>query len=110
MADLPLVSAPGKASLDLTAQLQAASAADTFSNDGRTLLYIKTGATATGNATAVSTPCSHGRAGEDVVQALSASKEYLLGPFPPGQYNDANGKVAVNLSAPTDVEAAALKL
>ena len=108
MATLAVQSSPGKAAALLA--LTAASAADEFDNDGRTVLFIKGGVAPTGTVTVSSTPCSHGRSNEDVTQVVAATAEYLMGPFPPAQYNDANGKVQIATAPTTDIEFAAIKL
>jgi len=77
---------------------QAAAAADKFQNDGKTLLLVDGGAAPTGTVTVASTPCSHGRSNEDVVQDPAAATQYLMGPFPKEQYNDANGDVNIATS------------
>lgn len=108
MATLAVQSSPGKAAAQIA--LTAASATDEFDNDGRTVLFIKGGIAPTGTVTVSSTPCSHGRSNEDVAQVVAAGLDYLMGPFPPAQYNDANGKIQIATSPTTDIELAALKL
>ncbi len=95
MAQLTVASLPGKTVKEITSLLQAASAADKFQNDGKTMLLVDGGAAPTGLVTVASTPCSHGRSNEDVTQSPAALTQYLMGPFPPGQYNDANGDVNI---------------
>jgi hypothetical protein len=108
MATLAVQSTPGKAAAAVT--YTAASATDQFSNDGKTVLRIKGGTAPTGTVTVSSTPCSHGRSNEDIAQVVSADTDYLMGPFPPEQYNDANGMVQIATSPTTDIELAAIKL
>ena len=98
MAQLTVVALPGKGVKEITSLLTAAAATDKFQNDGRTMLLVDGGAAPTGTVTVASTPCSHGRSNEDVVQAPAATTQYLMGPFPPGQYNDANGDVNIATS------------
>ena len=96
MAQLTVTSLPGKTVKEITSLLAAAAAADKFQNpDGKTFLLVDGGAAPTGLVTVASEPCSHGRSNEDVTQSPAAATQYLMGPFPPGQYNDANGDVNI---------------
>ena len=109
MATLAVQSSPGKAAAQIV--LVASSATDEFPNDGRTILFIKGKTAPTGTVTISSTPCSHGRSNEDVAQVVAADEEYMLGPFPPSQYNDANGMVQIATTvSQTDIDLAAIKL
>ncbi len=105
MAQLMVVALPGKGVKEITSLLTAAAATDKFQNDGRTMLLVDGGAVPTGTVTISSTPCSHGRSNEDVVQAPAAATQYLMGPFPKEQYNDANGdaNIATTVSI-TDIK------
>lgn len=95
MAQLAVVTLPGKAVKEITSLLVAASAADKFQNDGKTFLLIDGAAAPTGLVTVASEPCSHGRSNEDLTQSPAAATQYLMGPFPKEQYNDANGDVNI---------------
>lgn len=86
----------------------AAGTTNTMPNDGRTVLLVKTGATASGTMTVVSRACSHARL-QDVLETLAADKFYVVGPFPAELYNDADGAVPVNFSSATDVTLAAIR-
>jgi hypothetical protein len=101
MAQLAVVSLPGKTVKEITSLLAAATANDKFQNDGKTFLLIRGGTAPTGLVTVASEPCSHGRSNEDLTQSPAADTEYLMGPFPPGQYNDANGDV--NIATTTSI-------
>lgn len=83
--------------------------ADDFSNDGLALLLIKTGATASGTMTVKSAPCSHDRI-KDITQAIAINSFYVVGPFLPALFNNANGKVDVEFTSITDIEAAVIGL
>ncbi len=87
----------------------AVTTADDFSNDGLALLLIKTGATASGNMTVKTALCEHGRL-NDIVLAMAADKFYVVGPFLPSLFNNANGKVDVEFATATDIEAAVIGL
>lgn len=110
MAQLTVVVLPGKGVKEITSLLVAATAADKFQNDGETFLLIDGGAVPTGLVTVASEPCSHGRSGEDITQSPAANTQYLMGPFPRGQYNDANGDVAIATSVTTDIKFLPVKL
>jgi hypothetical protein len=84
-------------------------ATDDFSNDGLALLFIKTGAGASGNMTVKSVPCPDGRI-KDIVKAMEATKFYVVGPFEPRLFNNANGKVDVEFASITDIDAAVIGL
>ena len=103
MAQLAVVALPGKTVKEITSLLATAAAADQFQNDGETFLLIDGGTAPTGTVTIASTPCSHGRSNEDIVQAIAAATQYLMGPFPKEQYNDANGDVQITTSPTTDI-------
>jgi hypothetical protein len=84
-----------------------------FANDGRTMLHIKAGATAAANFNVtVETPGTvDGQAVADRVKACVKEKEYFLGPFPPGVYNQAGGEVYFDIGADaTGIDIAALRL
>ena len=87
----------------------AVAAADDFSNDGLALLFIKTGATATGNMTVKTAKCEHGRL-NDIIKTMAINKFYVVGPFLPALFNNANGKVDVEFATPADIEAAVIGL
>ena len=87
----------------------AVTTADDFSNDGLAMLFIKTGATASGNMTVKTALCEHGRL-NDIVLAMAANKFYVVGPFLPALFNNANGKVDVLFATITDIEAAVIGL
>jgi hypothetical protein len=107
-AELPLIQPGGKlAATDLTASQAAVASTNQFANDGQTLLEVTLGATPC-NLTVTGASCSHGRPLSNVI-ALSASKTYVLGPFPVNEFNDGNGKVQIAFSAITNILAAALK-
>ena len=110
MAAIPVVSAPGKAVASLTASAQAATTTDTMENDGKTILLVFGDTSPTGTVTVASTPCSHGRSNEDITQVVAADTDYALGPFPPTQYNNAQGQIDVTLTVATDVSYLGLKL
>ena len=74
----------------------AAGGGDSFQNDGATALYVKNGS---GGALTVSADAPNAdnfgiiNDAHDNVASIPAGAERLLGPFPPGRFNDANGRV-----------------
>ena len=109
MAQVAIIKTGGKAAAkDLTTALVAATTPFTFDNDGLTYLHVVVGATPT-NLTPTQIPCSHGRTASAAI-ALSANKEYLIGPFPREEFNDANGQMACTLSSTATVTIAAVRL
>jgi hypothetical protein len=100
MAQIPVILSGGQQTLQAKT-LQAAAAGDKWANDGHSLLEVTVGVTPT-TLTVVSVPCSHGRT-KDAVFALLASTTYLLGPFPQGLFNDAQGNANITYSSTATV-------
>ena len=114
MAAVP-VSKAMSTGLVITTPTTAAAASQTIAaNDGRTVLVVKTGASATnvtmvtphsvadGDAAALATP--------DRTVAVAANAYVLIGPFPPGIYNDANGDVTITIDTLTSVVLTAVRV
>lgn len=68
-----------------------------FVNDGKTFLLMKS-ATGTGNVTVQTPRTVAGLAVSERVLAVTANKVYLMGPFPEGLYEQADGKVYVDVA------------
>lgn len=84
----------------------AVTSADVFfvPNNGNVRLVVVNAAGA--NNVTVTTPTSvDGNAVADLVIPLTASKTYVLGPFPPAIYNNAAGQLRFTVSANADVTA-----
>ena len=82
----------------------AVTSADSFlvPNNGNVRLIVVNAAGA--NNVTVTTPNAvDGLAIADLVIALTASKTYVLGPFPPAIYNNSAGQVRFTVSANADV-------
>lgn len=87
--------------------LAAASAGgDEFANTGKELLVVQhtNGAGSAVTLTIVTQTTSDGLALADKTVAIDPGELHVLGPFPKGIYNDANGKVQLTWSAVTDIE------
>jgi len=61
-----------------------------FPNDGRTVLEIVNGDGSARTVTVSSVPCSHGRT-QDLVQAIPAGGQAVLGPFDGEGFNQKSG-------------------
>lgn len=73
-----------------------------FQNTGAELLHIKT--TTTGTTVTILTPGTvDGLAVADLAVVLGTSTERLIGPFPPGIYNQPDNNVYVDLTVGTGV-------
>lgn len=92
----------------------AVTASDTFPNDGKTYLHVKNGSGASINVTLddVNTvsPPNATSFNPDVVVAVPAGGERIIGPVPPSRFNNATGLTTVTYSATTTVTAAAIQL
>lgn len=82
----------------------AAGGGDKFANpDGATSLRVKNGSGVSINVTVNSQQqCSHGF-DHDVIVAVAAGAEKVIGPFAKGRFNDVDGNVNVTYSAVTTV-------
>jgi len=87
----------------------AVTTADDFSNDGLAMLFIKTGATASGTMTVKSAACSHDRL-KDITQVIAINSFYVVGPFLPALFNNVNGKVDVQFTSAVAIDAAVIGL
>lgn len=85
-------------------------AGDTFPNGGQEFLRIINGSGAPITATAAITETVDGvtPAGKQIT--VPAGESRYFGPFPPSQYNDTNGRVAITYSAVTSVTVEAVEL
>lgn len=114
MANIPAATVLTPAGLDATTPATAAASSMTLANDGRVMLHVKTGAT-TANITLtvqkkIDDGTAAGIAGTNPVIALAANKNYFLGPFDVGTYNDANGEVNLAFSATTSIVVQAYRM
>jgi hypothetical protein len=77
-------------------------------NSGAEFLHVKTG----GTGTTVTIPIPgtvDGQAVASKTVVLGTSTERMIGPFPPGTYNQASGEVHIDFSSVTTVTVAAIK-
>lgn len=80
-----------------------------FYNDESTFLHVKNGGGGSINVTLNTPGTVDGLAVGDLVVAVGAGAEKMIGPFPPGIYNN-SGYVYVDYSGATSVTVAAFKL
>jgi hypothetical protein len=92
------------------AVVAASVAGDLLPNNGQEFLAVVNASGGAVTVTAAITKQTDGitPAGKAVV--VPAGATVLFGPFPPSQYNDANGNVAITYSAVTSVSVQALQL
>lgn len=88
----------------------AAGGGDQFSNDGKTLLYVKNGGGGSINVTIASQRACDQGATHNTVVAVANGSEKTIGPFPPERYNDASGNAQVTYSGVTSVTVAVASL
>lgn len=88
----------------------AAAGGDSFPNDGRVFLYARNGDVSDKTVTIATQKTVDGKAVADDAIVVTAAEERMIGPFPPGLYNDSNGRVQVTYSAETSVTVAAIRL
>jgi hypothetical protein len=87
--------------LPATETSMASNAGFSFPNNGATLVRIVIGSAGAGNVTFNFQRTVEGQLPAAFVVALSNSTTYIFGPFPPSDFNDANGLVQALLSVPT---------
>lgn len=85
-------------------------AGDSFTNDGKTMLYIYNGAGAPITLTLVVQYTVDSKAVTNPTLSVTNGEGRLVGPFPTQIYNDANGRVNVTYSAVATVTVKVLSL
>jgi hypothetical protein len=76
---------------------------DSFPNNGQTFFRIKNGGGSPITATITRQKASDTGVLEHIVATIPASGDLSFGSFPPGEFNDVNGRVIVTYSAVTTV-------
>jgi hypothetical protein len=88
----------------------ASAGGDAFTNTGKEMLLITNAhATVTRNVTVVTTKTVDGLAVADLAIAIPALTSHLIGPFPTGLYNDANGLVTLTYDDEADLTMRVIK-
>ena len=88
----------------------AAGGGDQFANDGRTYIHIKNGGASPITLTIATQMTVDGKAVADDAITVTNGQERIVGPFPPGIYNDANNMVQLTYSGVTSVTVGAFRL
>jgi hypothetical protein len=79
-------------------------------NDGQVFVHIKNGAGAPINVTVLVPALVDSMAITARVVAVANGSEKMIGPFPPGIFNQPDGKVYVDYSSETTITVAAIRL
>lgn len=112
MAVLTVVT-PDRNGGEVWALTAAAGGGDSFPNTGKEFFHVKNGSGAPINVTfAHAGQVDAGDANlavPDLVVAVAAGVERIVGPFPTQQYNDANNRVPVTYSDVTSVTVGVMK-
>lgn len=103
-----------RAGLDATLAA-AAAGGDAFANDGRVFFRAKNAhgsasRTVTFASQIASASVPEGAASANLAVVVPAGKDYMIGPFDPAGWNDANGRVVVTYSSEADLTVAAVTL
>lgn len=84
---------------------------NTFANDGQCFLYVKNAAGSPITVTIATPGTVDGLAIADLTVSVPATTgERMIGPFPPGIYNQSDGTVYVDWSSATSVTAGVFRL
>lgn len=92
----------------LTPTFAAAANTDTVEANGRVALWVKNGSGASINVTVTTTQVVNGLAVEDLVVAVPAGGERIIGPFARSIFANAQGQADIEYSAVTSITRAAL--
>lgn len=95
------------------AGVAAAGGGDSFTNSGQEVFVVKNGGGAPITVTVVTPATVDGLAVTDLTASVAAGATRMIGPFPPGIYNDtgaAGGIVSVTYSGVTTVTVAVVKV
>ena len=84
-------------------------ASDVFNNDGNVRLWVDNQNAGTCTVTIVTQATVDGQAVSDKTVAIPTGEKRLIGPFPPGVYNDDNSQVTVQFSVTSNVTCACFK-
>ena len=87
----------------------AAGGGDEFVNAGVEFIHVKNDDASSMDLTIVTQNTSDDLAVADRVISIPAGEERIIGPFPTGIYNDANGKVQLTYSSVTSLTVGVIK-
>lgn len=102
MAVVPLTvqqSARTSNGINITDNDTAASSGNsyTFANNGRVFLYVQNASGSSLTLTVATPNTVDGLAVADLTATVATAKDHIIGPFPPGVYNDGSGLVSVTV-------------
>ncbi len=108
MALLAAAAVVSRAGIDVTG-VAASAGGDSFVNDGKTHVHINNGGAAPVTVTfAIQSTVDGIAVGSGKQVVVPAGKTLIVGPFPPGIYNDNSNRVQMTYSAVTSVLVAVL--
>lgn len=88
----------------------AAAGGDQFANSGKAMIHAKNASAGSLTVTVNSqTNCSQGF-DHDAAVAIPAGQERMIGPFPKGRFDDANGNVQITYSGVTSLTVAVVEV
>lgn len=99
-----------RAGVDMSSAVAAAGGGDAFLNTGKEFLAAKNASGAPITITFVTQVTVDGQAVADLAVAVPAGHTMLIGPFPPGYYNDGSGQVQVTYSGVTTLTVMPVRL
>lgn len=104
MATLTVYTAPGAGAGVAVTAASAAGGGDVFPNNGKTLVEITNGGGSSITPTFAATGVlPSGAAISSVATAVAAGATRVFGPFPPNEFNNSSGQVAITYSSATSV-------
>jgi hypothetical protein len=88
-----------------SAAVAATAGGDSWANTGKEMLYIKNGGVSSVTLTMTFAPTAKidGVAPSSPTATIATGESHILGPFPTGTYNDANGLMQLTYSGVTSV-------
>lgn len=107
---MALIAAQAVSLAGLTPSFAAAANTDTVAADGRTALWVKNGSGGSINVTVITTATVGGLAVADLVVAVSAGAEKIIGPFPRSLFGNAQNQADIDYSSITTVTRAAVTI
>lgn len=99
---LKTVTTVSRAGVDMVGEA-ADAAGDEWPNTGSEFVQVFNGSAGAVTVTKDIRATTDGAAAVDPTVSVPAGKTYLIGPFPPGWYNDANNRAKITYSAVTSV-------
>lgn len=108
MATLTVV-VPTYAGLQISG-VAASGGGDLLPNDGRTLLHVQNNGVSPINVTLTPSGPAAGLSYQAVIGVVASGTIKVFGPFPPQQFNNANGQIPIAYSGVTSVLVTAIQV